>query len=297
MEKRDKTVLSSAQSMAPGARSRGILTVTRGADVGRVVSLNTQGVTVLGRGESCTARFDDGSVSGEHGMILGMSGKFVFQDKGSTNGSFVNDERVVAAHTLKDGDRLRLGATTTLRFSLVDEQEEAELKKVYQAAQFDALTGILNRRALEERLDSELAFANRHNTELSIVMFDVDHFKRVNDTFGHLGGDAVLRTVADLVKRSLRAEDTIGRYGGEEFVVILRGIDLANGYTVADRLREMIAMTPIQFEAHMIQITASGGVASLRCTGDRRDRTTLLATADARLYRAKEGGRNRIVAV
>jgi two-component system, cell cycle response regulator len=276
-------------------RSRGILTVIGGADGGRVLSLPPGEIATLGRGEACTHRFDDASVSGQHARIMVIDGSFVFQDDGSTNGSYVNDALSRQAVALRDGDRLRLGTSTLVRFSLVDEQEEKALKQVYEAALLDALTGALNRRALEERIEADLAAANKHGLELSLLMFDIDHFKKVNDTFGHLAGDAVIRAIADLARRSVRAGDTLGRYGGEEFVVILRGIGLSGGVEIAERLRAAVAQHPVAFEGRQIPVTASGGVASLACCGAARNRTQLLSVADARLYKAKQGGRNRIM--
>lgn len=291
---REKTILG-LKSGPRSARSCGILTVTSGTDAGRVLSLDAAGVVTLGRAEDCTYCFDDTSVSGLHAQVAGQAGKFVFQDEGSTNGSFVNDAPCAEAVALREGDRLQLGNTIGLRFSLVDEQEEAALKKVYEAALRDVLTGALNRRALDERLDAEIAHANSHQLQLSIVLFDLDHFKRVNDTYGHLGGDAVLRATGEIVARSLRGGDALGRYGGEEFVVIARGTDLGHGFALAERLRAMLAITPFYFENQRIPVTVSGGVASLACCGERRDRLTLLSIADARLYRAKHGGRNQVV--
>jgi diguanylate cyclase (GGDEF)-like protein len=295
MDRREKTIMSNLSVRPPATRSRGILTVTSGPDVGRVISLPGDRAATLGRSDECTFRFDDASVSGKHAIVIGVAGSYIFEDAGSTNGSYLNDVKALRATPLGDGDRVRLGTGTMLRFSLVDEQEELALKKVYEAALKDGLTGALNRRALEERIDAEVSYANRHGSELSLMIFDVDHFKRVNDTFGHPGGDAVLRSMGELARRSLRTEDTFGRYGGEEFVVITRGIDLAGARGVAERLRELVAATPVPFDGREIRVTASAGVASLVCCGASRDRTTLVSLADARLYRAKQDGRNRVV--
>lgn len=290
-----KTLVAAPASLRSG-RARGIFSVTAGPEVGRVLSLEPQGSVTLGRAPSCTYRFDDASVSGEHAMVIGLDGRYLFKDEGSTNGSFLNDVPCKQPTPLSEGDRVQLGTSTLLRFSIVDEQEERAMKQVFEAALRDALTGALNRGALEERLEAELGHANRHSHDLSVVIFDLDHFKRVNDTFGHLGGDAVLRSAAELVRSVLRADDVLGRYGGEEFLIVARGTDLQHAATMAERLRETLVRSPVAFEGQEIHVTASGGVASLACCGDRRDRTTLLAIADGRLYRAKEAGRNRIVA-
>ena len=294
MASREKTIMSNVTGRPPATRTRGILTVIAGADVGRVISL-PGGAATIGRNDDSTIRFDDGSVSGKHGIVMGLGGNYVFHDNSSTNGSYVNDVRTQESVVLRDGDRIRFGTSTTVRFSLVDEQEEKALKKVFEAAHLDALTGVLNRRALEERIEAELAYANRHGTPVSVVIFDIDHFKKVNDTYGHLAGDAVLRAVAGLARHSLRAEDTIGRYGGEEFVVVARGITPPEARALAERMRQTVEATTVPYEAASLKVTASSGVASIDECGDKRDRTTLLALADGRLYRAKGAGRNRVV--
>jgi diguanylate cyclase (GGDEF)-like protein len=178
----------------------------------------------------------------------------------------------------------------------VSEDEEKSLRRMYEAALRDGLTGVFNRKHLEERLDAEIAYAHRRQTELSVVMLDVDHFKRVNDTYGHLAGDAVLKGVAETLLRTIRSEDVLGRYGGEEFVVVTRGIAVTGAHLLAERLRATLAATKIPFGPTLLTLTASAGVASLGCCGGRTDKTTLLSVADARLYRAKQAGRNRVVA-
>jgi diguanylate cyclase (GGDEF)-like protein len=216
------------------------------------------------------------------------------KDNGSTNGSFVNDVRISSAKQLNDGDRVQFGLSTVLRFSLADADELAALERVYNAAIKDGLTGIFNRKYLEERLDAEIAYAVRQATALSIAILDVDHFKKVNDTFGHLGGDAVLKRVAEVLGEALRTEDVLARYGGEEFVVIARGLTAPQAVLMADRVRQQVAATEVAFEDKAIKVTISAGVASLVCSA-KPDKASLLGTADGRLYRAKEGGRNRVV--
>ncbi len=287
-----KTVI--VQSTPTADRSLGVLTVVVGAQPGKVLRLPDQGLTTLGRGPEQNFRFDDQSVSGQHAQIVHIGGQFMLADMKSTNGSFINDQRLADPVQLRDGDRVQLGRQTVLRFSLVTHEEEEALQRAFEAALRDGLTGALNRRHLEERLDAEISFAIRHKTELSVVMLDVDYFKRVNDSLGHPAGDAVLRHTAQLLQRTIRNEDTLARYGGEEFTVIVRGIDLNWTAAMAERLRVMVEQTPVPWQQQMIQITASFGVSSLVCCGTQRDRNTLIAIADRRLYLAKQGGRNRV---
>jgi two-component system, cell cycle response regulator len=295
-----KTLIVDTRAPQTSERSVGMLTVVGGLETGRVCAV-TAGIEVtLGRSEVCSFRFDDASVSGIHARVACIGQTHVLMDAGSTNGSYVNDARVTSPVVLKDGDRVQLGSSTLLRFSFVSEDEERSLRKMYEAALRDGLTGVFNRKHLEERLDSEIAYALRRQTELSLVILDVDHFKRVNDTYGHLAGDAVLKTAAEILQKTVRSEDVLGRYGGEEFVVVARGVALSGAHLLAERLRASLAATSIRFGTATLTVTVSAGVASLTCCaqlGDgRTDKTTLLSIADSRLYKAKQAGRNRVFA-
>src|SRR5262249_8377117 len=152
------------------------------------------------------------------------------------------------ARILQDGDRIQIGAETVLRFQLVDDAEREALERVYRAAIRDGLTGVYNRKHLEERLDAELAFAIRQETALSIAILDVDYFKMVNDRYGHLGGDHVLKTVASTLASTLRTEDVLARYGGEEFVIVARGLDAEQAVKMAERARVLLSETEMAFE-------------------------------------------------
>ena len=196
---------------------------------------------------------------------------------------------------MHDGCRLQLGNSLSFRFSLATEEEEEALRRVFEAAMTDGLTGLFNRKHTDERLAAELAFAVRHGTPLSVVLVDVDFFKRVNDTHGHPAGDAVLRAVSRAMAQQLRTEDVLGRYGGEEFLVVARGTGKDEGMRIAERLRANIAANPIIFEGITIPVTASFGVASVSCCAAPATREALVALADERLYRAKETGRDRVV--
>jgi two-component system, cell cycle response regulator len=278
-------------------RAHAILTVLSGTETGRVVELEPGDPISLGRGDGCRIRFDDASVSGQHGKIVGVAGGFHYIDDGSTNGSAINGARLEPGKPvqLSDGDRLQLGSGTLLRFSVVDDAERLALTRMYEAAFRDALTGAYNRKHLDERLEAELAFALRHGTELSVLMIDVDHFKSVNDTHGHQAGDAVLKMTVDVLVKQLRAEDFLARYGGEEFVVVTRGIPLSSAITLGERLRMALSLTSTTVGGVALRVTASIGVACLADCGKTRDRASLLKIADQRLYRAKEAGRNRVI--
>jgi two-component system cell cycle response regulator len=164
-------------------------------------------------------------------------------------------------------------------------------KKLEIQSRTDPLTGVLNRRAILSQIGSELSRAKRENTKISISMLDLDHFKTINDTFGHLSGDAVLRECMHRVERAIREYDSVGRFGGEEFIVVLPGANEVDAFSVAERIRLKIYEKAADVDGISISFTASQGLAT--CNGD----TTvdeMIAIADKALYRAKENGRNRV---
>ena len=167
---------------------------------------------------------------------------------------------------------------------------DALLRQVGTQAKEDPLTGVSNRRHGQELLEAELERARRAGSHLAIMLFDLDHFKRINDTYGHHAGDMALRGVTDLVRKNLRRYDTLIRWGGEEFLVILPNTDARTGLFIGERLRQLVAGASF---SHGDQVTLSAGVTNAR-SGDTLD--SLLARADALLYRTKNSGRNRVLA-
>lgn len=156
----------------------------------------------------------------------------------------------------------------------------------------DGLTGIFNRRYLEQRLDSEFSRCKRYGGIFSLILFDLDHFKKVNDTYGHLAGDQVLCEVTSRITPMLRSTDVFGRYGGEEFTVMLAATELHGAQILAERLREVIAEAPVQFNNIEIPVTISVGLTQIRSRSEKYE--TLIHEADTSLYASKEGGRNRV---
>jgi len=169
---------------------------------------------------------------------------------------------------------------------------QIKIQQLTDAAAIDPLTGCYNRRAFEAQLKGHAAGAGRHGKSLSVFMFDLDHFKSLNDTYGHLGGDEVLKEVSRLVRRNIRAEDIFARYGGEEFIAILPETDKARAIELADRLRQKICALRIPFDNRTIRVTASFGVAQL---GAGADILKLVEDADSMLYKAKFNGRNTVM--
>jgi two-component system cell cycle response regulator len=289
----DEEETRSARRVFNHLPDRAVLIQMAGLGAGRVCGLDGPDVT-FGRAPTCTHPFDEASLSRVHARLVKEGGLFAIVDAGSSNGVFVNDARVQHA-TLNDGDRVRLGSAITLRFQLVDELEEKALQRVYESSVKDGLTGVWNRKYLDERLRGELAYAIRHRSPLALVIADIDHFKKVNDTYGHLAGDEVLKVTAATMRAALRTEDILARYGGEEFVVVARGVDLKSGVLLAERLRMTTERRPVTVDGQVIARTISAGVATLECCGPEQTVDRLLTIADERLYRAKDGGRNRVV--
>ena len=158
----------------------------------------------------------------------------------------------------------------------------------------DALTGLLNRRAIFESLGRELDRSRRQGTPLAVVLLDIDHFKRVNDTQGHLVGDEVLREAGRRMRRTVRSYDSVGRYGGEEFLVVAPGFDGTRALDLAERIRLQFAQDPFPIPGGSLPVTASLGVVALD-VGCAPETGAVLAAADEALYRAKHEGRNRTV--
>jgi diguanylate cyclase (GGDEF)-like protein len=183
---------------------------------------------------------------------------------------------------------------------LVANQVAASLSTIHllemnkQLAQKDGLTGLANRRAFNEELTKATKRQDRQGGSLALLLLDIDHFKKLNDSYGHPAGDAALRMVAETLRHVVREGDTAARYGGEEFAVILPGNDESGALQLAERLRSALQKQRVAFEGARIQMTASFGVAVWPAAG--RELEPLLAAADRALYAAKEGGRNRVVA-
>lgn len=252
------------------------------------------GELVFGRGEDCSARIDDPSLSRRHARVQRVGGSYVLEDLDSTNGTTVNGTPITS-RKLRDGDRIELGPYVLLSCRLQDELEQEASKRLYESAVRDALTNVHNRRYFDERLVAEFAFAVRHKSSLCVLVVDADHFKSVNDTYGHPIGDEVLKTMASQMKRVIRAEDLVARYGGEEFCVLTRGIDNLASMVLAERLRRMIEQASVYAGGHEVKVTASIGVATMTSDYTYPDVRALLAAADDALYQAKRQGRNRAV--
>ncbi len=229
-------------------------------------------------------------VSRRHARVWRSDDIVMLEDLGSRNGTFLQGEKILDPMTLKHGDQFSV-ETVHFRFIRDSNIEQAFHEAIYDLVTHDDLTGIYNRRKYEKEVERDFARAVRHNRDLSIVLFDIDEFKEINDGHGHLAGDDVLRQIAALVSTRLRREGIFARFGGDEFVVLCPEVDREGALVLAERLRTTIASHPFLFGDTTMSVTCSFGVAAR--TPDMLQPADLYAAADARLYLAKSGGRNR----
>jgi two-component system cell cycle response regulator len=268
------------------------LIVISGSNVGKYYRLDRP-IVYMGRGETCEVQIQDTGISRKHArVVLEVTGEVWLEDLDSTNGTFVENHRI-ERRLLRDGDKIQLGRTTIIKFSMTDATELRFAEQMYVSATQDPLTRLNNRKYFDEQFTSEFAFAVRHRIPLSVLMIDIDHFKLVNDTHGHATGDLVLRVLARTLAKILRTEDVLARYGGEEFVVLTRGIDKGNTKLLADRIRSTVESLSIPHPGGELKLTISVGTATL-VDANLPSRMALIAAADNALYRAKRNGRNRV---
>jgi two-component system cell cycle response regulator len=289
----ERTQIFEPQASPTGGvkRDRAYLVVLAGASVGEMYKVDGD-KTIIGRGQKAQVRLLDDGISREHAQLVTEGSKIFLEDLGSTNGTFCNGLKV-DRRELADGDKILVGSTTILKFTYHDNLDEIFQKQMYESALRDGLTKAFNKKYFTDRLESELTFALRHDSPLVLVMFDIDHFKKVNDTHGHQAGDLVLSEISTLLTSALRAEDVFARYGGEEFAVICRGTDLTQATIVGDRMRKAVEKHRFTFEGTHIPVTISVGIAGLPDPAVK-DATDLVARADKALYQSKHGGRNRV---
>ncbi|MSP23849.1 MAG: GGDEF domain-containing protein [Myxococcales bacterium] len=247
----------------------------------------------IGRGTDNHIVLDSDSVSRRHASFTLADGAWKVADEGSTNGTYSNDVQVTNGAIVRNGDRIKIGATIFKFLSGADVESQYH-EEIYRLTIVDGLTQIHNKRYLHEALERELIRARRHGRSLAVMMFDLDHFKRVNDTHGHLAGDFVLKEVAGLVQGRIRRDEVFARYGGEEFCIVLPESLLDGAAELGERLREEIEGHTFVFQTDRIVVTVSVGCAVL--ADEDRNAAELLKRADERLYQAKNSGRNRVCA-
>jgi len=284
------TVTAVAHVPEPLVVQSAALVVIHGEGLGKKYDL-TDAPCRIGRAPNSDIVVDQDSVSRVHALVTNEDGRATVRDVGSTNGTFVNDEAVEGDARLRNGDLIKVGRTV-FKFLASNNLEAAYYDEIYRLTTLDGLTQVYNRRFFEETLDREVSRCRRYERNLSLVLLDLDHFKKVNDCFGHLAGDAVLKGVASTIRARVRREDMLARFGGEEFGLILPEIDLEGARRMAEKTRALIEETEFRFDGQHVPVTISAGVASLQRQHD--DPQKLVSRADEKLYEAKNSGRNRV---
>jgi two-component system, cell cycle response regulator len=262
--------------------------------LGRRFRVSAESPLEVGRSSEVALSFPDvPSISRRHARLVFNDGEVWLQDLGSRNGTFLNDEPVREQKLLASGDRFQVG-TVVFKFLHEEDAENAYHEAIYNLVIRDGLTNVFNRRRFQEELDREFQRARRYTRPLALVLLDVDHFKRINDTWGHLAGDAVLVKLSKLSSSTVRVEDVFARYGGEEFCVICRGVSLSHAGILGERLRVAVEQAAFEHDGNRMPVTISVGVAA-HPEIPVENASQLIAGADEALYQAKRTGRNRVL--
>ncbi|MFO0959451.1 MAG: GGDEF domain-containing protein [Isosphaeraceae bacterium] len=270
--------------------------VVRGRLPGAMIRLRP-GPTTIGRAGDNVLQIADNTVSRHHARLdFRPDGSVRLIDFGSTNGTLVNDRKVEAAGpiALNDGDHVQFGHGFVVKLSRPTPREERYQLEMFERVVRDPLTGLHNRAFLLDRVHTLANLASRRGLGLAVLMVDIDHFKQINDTFGHHAGDGVLRQVAAEIQRITRQDDLVARFGGEEFVIALPMPGVQQVIDRADRMRTTVADKEIPIGERHVRVTVSIGLAYAKADAIRPFH--LVAAADQNLYRAKQAGRNRVIA-
>ncbi len=295
----------------PGARQlpvgEAIIVVLHpaGANPGRRHTLS-RAEHFVGRRTDLDLHIDVDSVSRRHARLFRQGEDWWVEDLGSTNGTFVNDEPI-ERRQLQDGDIVRFGEAV-VKFLAGSNIERAYHEEVYRLSILDGLTSVHNKRFFDEVLEREVARSQRHGGSLALVLFDIDHFKDINDTYGHLAGDTILVLLCRRIRPRIRREDVLARIGGEEFACLLTETTRNGALGFAEDVRQLVEREPFVCDGALIRVTISLGVAAFepqpvpakpledtRATAaSLKDALELVRRADERLYAAKRAGRNRV---
>lgn len=272
----------------PTVSAESALIEIHGPNLGRNYPLNAA-VTTIGREAGNSIQIDQDNASRCHCKLERMRGAIYAEDLGSTNGTYLNDS-LIKRDRLRHGDLLKIGGVV-FKFVSGGNIEGLYHEEIYRMTITDGLTQVANKRYLIEFLEREIARAIRFGRQLSVVMFDIDHFKQVNDTYGHLAGDFILKEMCATLSRQLvRMEELLARYGGEEFVIVLPETGLSTATTIAEKARRTVEGHGFHFGETEIKISISAGAAELSPLA--ADPLNLIRAADEKLYAAKHAGRN-----
>lgn len=287
----DTTVITSMNELTVmnSDRTYACLIQYSGANLGRRYILNSKQM-IIGRADNADIIINEKSISRQHARCSLNGPNLEIVDLNSSNGTFVNDAKIKTKHTLIDGDIARIGKIL-LKYFAVNNIEKSFHDKIYQMATIDAGTQIFNKKYVLESLEKYFRYSKSNNKRLSCIFFDLDHFKKVNDTYGHDAGDYILKESAKIVSKCIRKDDIFGRIGGEEFVIVLPATDAKTAYYLAERIRKTISKHPFKHGKQKINQTISLGISQIhKSMNNSKD---LLVNADKKLYKSKANGRNR----
>ncbi len=291
----ERTIVSPIASIAPfSAEQAPALLVIAGPQIGRNFAIDKEEY-MIGRVENCDFIVEDDLVSRHHCKIIVNQAGATLIDLASTNGTFLNGHRIEKG-PLKEGDRIQVGSSTILKYHLQEEVEVKFLTELYDAATKDFLTGVYNKKYFMDRLTSEFFYVQRNGGQIAIIILDLDFFKKVNDTYGHVAGDATLKKLAHHLMHNTRKHDMVARFGGEEFMIFMRECDLDQAKALAEHLREGVSKLVIEAGHKTFNVTASFGISTIneQTRENIASVEAFIEAADANLYRAKKEGRNRI---
>lgn len=250
-----------------------------------------EGDTVIGRDVGCDIPVDLDNISRRHAKVTRRDGKAFVSDLGSTNGTFVNDREVKKEEELRSGDLVKIGGSI-FKFLYGGDVESLFHEEIYRITIVDGLTQCFNKRYFLEFLEREMARGLRYGRPLSLMMFDIDHFKRVNDGYGHLAGDYVLRELGALIRAKVRKEECLARYGGEEFALVSPESGPERVRKFAEKIRRVSEGHTFTFDNKPIPVTLSIGVADM--SPEITEVNRFIRSADEQLYKAKRLGRNQV---
>lgn len=298
----DETIIANPGEMSilqqPSQRRAACIVQYSGAQLGKRFPLDSD-TMIIGRSPQTDICIDEPSVSRRHSKMT-LQGEVVsIEDLGSSNGTYVNDKKLEGSVKLKDQDMIRLG-TILFKFFANENIDGIIHDKIYRMATIDKGTETFNKKYLQETLKSEFKHSLSYGMDLSIIYFDLDHFKKVNDSYGHAAGDFILKEGSSVVKSALRKNDIFCRFGGEEFVIILPNTKSDKAVELAERIR--IAMENYVFDIELDEDgakrivqhrqTISLGVSQLEPS--MQSENELLESADKKLYHSKQNGRNQV---
>jgi diguanylate cyclase (GGDEF)-like protein len=282
----------------PAPERRPYLLVLSGPQLGEIFPLELEREVVLGRDPACEIRLRDTGVSRRHaGVVAGHRGARL-RDMGSTNGVFVEGIQVADCE-LQDGQRVQMGMHTALKYCLCDDLEIGYQRRLAEGALLDPETGLFNRRHFDDRFSAELVTSSRYTRPMSLLLVDVDGFRRVNETHGRAAGEEALGLVSRLVKSAVRREDILARVSGEQFGVVARETPLSAGRALGERIRKAVERGHISVRGQELSLTVSVGVVGIDAIGSYsapRTETAVLGLAEAALRRALDSGGNRVEA-